>query len=289
MKKRLTNINLTWKKLIIFAIIIGIYTGVVAMIPGFDDTSLKDISISFECWILFGTFIILNSKSSKDSALKCFVFFLISQPLVYLVQVPFHEMGWELFTYYKGWFIWTLFTIPMGYIGYNIKKGNMLSLAILTPILIFVAIHAYTFLREVINFFPNHLISFVFCILTMLLYVHCIFDNKKERRIGFIICALLTIVIIVLCLLPLSEKTATYNTTIKCNSETIVFDNTYNVYLTDESYGKVYITDEYGGYCINSEFKKTGKTKLVIEKDENKYMFDLNIGRNTYSLTEIVE
>ncbi len=41
-----------------------------------------------------------------------FFFFLISQPLIYLLQVPFSSMGFELFIYYKYWFIWTLLTIP---------------------------------------------------------------------------------------------------------------------------------------------------------------------------------
>ena len=74
-KKLFGGIDLNWKKLIIFAIIAGIYTGVMAMIPIAKDTSFADITISFEVWILFGILIIMNSKSAKDSALKCFVFF----------------------------------------------------------------------------------------------------------------------------------------------------------------------------------------------------------------------
>ena len=86
------------------------------------DTSFRDIAGSLEWWVLFGIIIITNSKSPTDSALKCFVFFLISQPLVYLVQVPFSPMGFGLFNYYTYRFILTLFTLPMGYIGYYIKK-----------------------------------------------------------------------------------------------------------------------------------------------------------------------
>ena len=33
MKKKFTNTNLTWPKVIIMAVVIGIYTGIVAMIP----------------------------------------------------------------------------------------------------------------------------------------------------------------------------------------------------------------------------------------------------------------
>lgn len=88
-EKLFGDINLTWKKLIIFALLSGVYTAIMAILPIAKDTSFEDITISFEVWILFGIFIIMNSKSSKDSALKCFIFFLISQPLVYLLQVPF--------------------------------------------------------------------------------------------------------------------------------------------------------------------------------------------------------
>ena len=78
LNKLFGSIDLTWKKLITFAIIAGVYTGVMAILPIAKDTSFADITISFEVWILFGIFIIMNSKSAKDSALKCFVFFLIS-------------------------------------------------------------------------------------------------------------------------------------------------------------------------------------------------------------------
>ena len=65
---------------------IGVYTAIIAMLDILNDTSFSDLVVTFEVWIFFGIFIIMNSKSAKDSALKCFVFFLISQPLVYLVQ-----------------------------------------------------------------------------------------------------------------------------------------------------------------------------------------------------------
>ena len=105
--------NLTWKRLIIFAVIAGVYTAIMALLPITYDTSFRDIAIMFEWWILMGIIIISNSKSPLDSALKCFVFFLISQPLVYLVQVPFSSMGWGLFGYYRYWFIVTLLTFPI--------------------------------------------------------------------------------------------------------------------------------------------------------------------------------
>ena len=121
MKKLFGGLNLTWPKTILFAVLAGVYTAVMAILPITKNTSFADISISFEVWILFGILIITNSKTPKESALKCFVFFLISQPLVYLVQVPFNAYGWGIFVYYKYWFLWTLFTLVMGYVGWYMR------------------------------------------------------------------------------------------------------------------------------------------------------------------------
>ena len=139
-KKLFGGIDLSFKKLIIFAIIAGVYTAVMAMLPIAKDTSFADITISFEVWILFGIFIIMNSKSAKDSALKCFIFFLISQPLVYLIQDVINHSNLFL-TYYRFWIAWTICTIPMGFIGYFMKKDKWWGLVILAPTFIFLGIH----------------------------------------------------------------------------------------------------------------------------------------------------
>ena len=107
MKKIFGQINLTWTKVIILSIFMGIYAALMAMIPAVQDTSFSDLTVTFEVWIFFGIFIIMNSKSAKDSALKCFVFFLISQPLIYLVQDIINHSNLFV-TYYRFWVIWTI-------------------------------------------------------------------------------------------------------------------------------------------------------------------------------------
>ena len=67
-KKIFGGINLTWPKVIIMAIIVGIYTAVMALLPVANDTSFSDLKVTFEVWIFFGIFIIMNSKSAKDSS-----------------------------------------------------------------------------------------------------------------------------------------------------------------------------------------------------------------------------
>ena len=64
------------RKLIISAIMVGIYTALMALIPTLKHTSFHDITVTFEVWILFGIIIIMNSKSAVDLALKCLIFFL---------------------------------------------------------------------------------------------------------------------------------------------------------------------------------------------------------------------
>lgn len=48
MKNLFGEIDLTWKKLIIFAIIAGVYTAVMAILPITADTSFRDIAVYLE-------------------------------------------------------------------------------------------------------------------------------------------------------------------------------------------------------------------------------------------------
>ena len=72
------GLDLTWLKVLLAAVVAGAFTAAMAIIPAFQYTSFHAISVTFEVWILFGILIIMNSKNNIDSALKCFVFFLIT-------------------------------------------------------------------------------------------------------------------------------------------------------------------------------------------------------------------
>ena len=289
MKKLFGGLNITWKRLIIFAVFIGIYTGIMPLIPATRDTSFRDIAITFEWWVLFGTLIIINSKSPIDSALKCFVFFLISQPIVYLVQVPFNPYGWGIFKYYPGWFVWTLLTIPMGYIGHYLKKDKWWGLFIILPVIAFVGYHYSKFLRETLTFFPNHLLTCIFCVLSMIAYSLFIFKDKVLKNI----CLAITVfIIIVLTFLAINSGNNYYNTTILISGgETgFEFDDTYTVKLKDEEFGKVYIVYEENleDYMVNAEFKKTGETEFTITSpDGEEYVYKLTVKRDSYNRERI--
>ena len=227
----------------------------------------------------------MNSKSNKDSALKCFVFFLISQPLIYLVEVPFNSMGWWLFTYYKYWFIWTILTIPMGYIGYYIKKDKWFSLLILFPILLLLG---FGLQQTIANFkysFPKHLINTLFVTLSFIIYPLVLFNNKKIKYVGLVI----SIIIMLLFGIKPLLTPSTYDTTPKCSSEALMFDDTYKAYLEDSTYGNLSIKymDSIKSYCIYASFKKQGDTKVILEEPNgNKQYFNIHIGKMTYSFDD---
>lgn len=289
LKKLFGGYDLSIKKVIVFAILAGIYTAIVSMIPLLNDTSLKDISISFEVWILFGIFIIMNSISAKDSAIKCFLFFLISQPLVYLIQVPFSNLGFGIFGYYRVWFIWTLLTIPMGFVGFYIKKDNFWGLLILIPILFFLGYHYINFLKELIFMFPHHLLSAIFCATFILLYPYLLFKDKKVVKVGIII----GILIIIMATIFSFKNPIKYNTDILVSGGDlgVIFDNTYNVYLEKDNIGDVFIVYDEGiqDYLIKGNFKRGGKTTLVLANNDKKYDFKLNILYNKFDVEKMYE
>ena len=284
MKKLFGEIDLTWKRTIIFAIIAGVYTAIMAMIPMAKDTSFADITVSFEVWIFFGILIIMNSKSAKDSALKCFVFFLISQPLVYLIQDVIKHSSLFI-TYYRNLVFWTIATIPMGFIGYYMKKDEWWGLLILAPILVLLGEHYSTYLSKTMFSFPYHLLTTIFCLVTLIIYPIAIFNNKKNKIVGIVISVLIILVMTGFAL----SKPSVYNTTIFVNGENYKFDDTYKVYLTDESFGKVYIVFEKNidDYMINAEFKKAGKAELVLESPKGeKEIYEIDIKDHTYSVNK---
>ncbi|MBQ2433139.1 MAG: hypothetical protein II266_01800, partial [Clostridia bacterium] len=127
------GLNMSWPVVIIFAVATAVVTAVFLIVPVFQNTSFIRMGETMEAWVLFAIIIMSNCKKPLESALKTFVFFLISQPLIYLLQVPFSEMGFGLFMYYKYWAIWTVLTFPMAFVGWFITKRNWLSLLILSP------------------------------------------------------------------------------------------------------------------------------------------------------------
>ena len=282
-KKLFGGISLTWPKLIIWAIVSGAFTAAMAIVPIFQNTSFITITATFEVWVLFGILIIMNSKSNMDSALKCFVFFLISQPLVYLLQVPFSWQGWNLFGYYKYWFVWTLLCFPMGYIGYWMKKDKWWGYLILLPMIVLTADSYSGYFSDFLFSMPRYILISVFCACGMIIYPVAIFKNKIIKTVGAAIGIAAVIALTVICLL----NPPIYSTEIMGNGAEYHFDDSYAAFLEDKKYGDVEIRYDDGieDYLLHADFKWAGDTVLTLvsptgEKEE----YDLHIERTTYEI-----
>ena len=274
MKRLFGEIHLTWRKLIIFALVTGAYTALMALIPATNDTSFRDIVAFFEWWILFGIIIICNSKSPTDSALKCFVFFLISQPLVYLIQVPFSDMGWKLFGYYRYWFYWTLACLPMGFIGYSIKKKNWLSVLILSPMIVALVFMGLGYINSAIESFPHHLLSGIACFSIITIVILSLFEEKKYRFVSFGIALITAIVILILNNGIGDTKFETYR---ELDAYNITFDGNPEITSTSgNKEGNVDLIErEDGNYNVKLTGWYSGKYTFSIEdKSKNRYDFE---------------
>ena len=252
----------------------GAYTALMALIPVTKDTSFRDIAVFFEWWILFGIIIICNSKSPIDSALKCFVFFLISQPLVYLIQVPFSDMGWKLFGYYRYWFYWTLACLPMGFIGYSIKKKNWLSVLILSPMIVALVFMGLGYINSAIESFPHHLLSGIACFSIITIVILSLFEEKKYRFVSFGIALITAIVILILNNGIGDTKFETYR---ELDAYNITFDGNPEITSTSgNKEGNVDLIErEDGNYNVKLTGWYSGKYTFSIEdKSKNRYDFE---------------
>ena len=170
----------------------GIYTALMAMLVP-DGNSFHDISATLEWWVLPAILIIVNCKKPLDAALKVFVFFLISQPLVYLIQVPFNSLGWDLLKFYPYWFKITLFTFPAGFIGWYMKKDKWYSGLILASMTTLLACTGVAYIHSLAETFPNHLITAIYCFAIIPVFIFGIFRKKQPRLVATIITVIITV------------------------------------------------------------------------------------------------
>ena len=195
------KLKMRWYAVVLFAIAAGIYTGAVMCLDALKDTSFQDIGISYEWWVIFAVIIVVNCDKSWEAMLKCFVFFLISQPLVFAVQILFGtlapEMGWY---YYRSiWLPATFFTLPGGFIAYYCKKQNILGAVILGLGNTIQATLGVYYAAQAFRSFPHHLLSSLVCFGSIFFMSLQIQREKKNRLIALLIPLILTALFAVYC------------------------------------------------------------------------------------------
>lgn len=200
MNRLFGGLKMSWLKVILFAAIAGVYTGIVMTIPFLKGTSFQDIGVMYEWWVVFAVIIVVNCGKSREAMLKCFVFFLISQPLVYLTEILIGTLDLDqAWRYYSNiWFPMTLLTLPGGFIAYFCKKQNVLGAIILgLGNTILTALSMFYFGRAIMSF-PSHLLSGLFCIAAIVVMSLCVQKKAVNRVIAMIVPVVLAVAILVL-------------------------------------------------------------------------------------------
>ena len=93
------GLHVSWPAVILYAAGTAVLTSVFPILPVFKNTSFERMGVNLEAWIFFAVILMANCKKPLESACKTFVFFLVSQPLIYLIQVPFTTLGWGIFRF----------------------------------------------------------------------------------------------------------------------------------------------------------------------------------------------
>ena len=264
------GLTMRWPVVIAFAVCAAVVTAVFLIVPLFKDTSFARMGVTFEAWIFFAVIIMANCKKPLESALKVFVFFLISQPLIYLLQVPFSWMGWGLFGYYRYWFIWTLLTFPMALIGWYITKKDWLALLILAPVL-FLLTHDYvSAFSDTLHHFPRLLVTALFCLGQVLLYLCTFTKTIWQKLLGFFVP--LTVVVVLLLVRP----------QVQINGNSFLPDDpvlTEDAVVTVEDAGNANVSIERTGEnsMVRIQADAYGTTSFEIRDGDNVYRYTLEI------------
>ncbi len=188
-----------WLYVILFAVGTGVYTGLVLCVPTLYGSSFRDIGITYEWWVIFAVIVAVNCKKGWEAALKCFVFFLISQPVIYLVEIVCSQMTFRTacISYCRTWLPMTLFTLPGGFIAYFAKKQNAWGAIVLSIGNTIEGLMAASHIAGAINNFPHHIISAAVSVAAIFVMTFCIQKTKTYRVVTIVLTAVFVAAILI--------------------------------------------------------------------------------------------
>lgn len=264
------GIRMTWKRLVLFAVISGLVTGLAALLVP-DGNSFRQIAVTFEAWIVLAIIVIVNCEKPQEAALKTFVFFLVSQPPVYLVQVPFSSMGFGLFRYYwPYWAIWTAATLPGGFIAWYIKKDNVPAALILSVALAALIWFGTDYLVTVIRNFPQFLVAMLFCYGMVPVLIFAILHKKPVRLLA----AGIALVLLAASLfLAFRNGAGLYSVGFSLDTQKYPITEEWTAQLEDPSNGTVTLTPAsglFGAYCTVEIKNLDGPADVILTDPQGK-------------------
>ena len=274
------GLSMSWSAVILYALGSAVLTAFFLIVPVFKNTSFHRMGETMEAWIFFAVIIMANCKTPMESACKTFAFFLISQPLIYLFQVPFSWQGWYLFAYYKYWFVWTLLTFPMAFVGWRIRKKNWLSLLILTPALFTLTEYSIDAFYFSFRHFPFRLVTAIFCLAQVLIYLYAFTSNLRQKLLGFIVPV--TTVLTVFLMTPRFDINATYFL-----PDNPILTDAAVVTVEDAAIAEVSIAETGENSMIHIHSTRYGVTSMTIQDGEKEFRYTLEIYEDAQGVPQI--
>lgn len=262
------EIEMTWKRLLIFAVGTAVFTATLNCIPFFEDTSMSAPAQTFEIWVLFAIIVIFNCHGYREAMIKTFIFFLVSQPLIYLFEVPFLDEGWGLFRYYPGWFVWTICTIPGSAIAYYVKKQNVWSGFIIGTANFLVLACGLDRINILLTDFPRYLLVMIFCLACVIIYIIVLLEGKRNRWIATVISIIVIGVLLFVKLVYVGACSLSYPITAEGNWKVLETSDGLDAEIRD-------------GYMDISCDKSGNYELIIVNESGEKLAYDVEVDDST--------
>lgn len=268
LRKLFFDTKMTWPRVIIFSLITTVITVMALVIPFVARTSAVNIGVTFECWILFALIIIMNCEKPLEAGLKTFVFFLISQPLIFLLQIPFGGTFGNFVANYPRWFIWTVLTFPGAILAWFVKKDNIWSALILSVATGFLSYEVIYYLKGFIDYFPQNTIALVVTLLIIVVLILTLLQNTKTRLICTGITVAIAIVSIVFIFFVASKSMQIYQI------ESDIPNQWEIVSVEGDDIGDIKINSEKDSFVVNAD--NYGSCNVTVKgQDEDTQVYTI--------------
>ncbi len=284
LKKLFCGVRMTWARLILFALVSGLITGLIALLVP-EGNSIRQIAVTFEVWIVLAIIVVVNCEKPLEAACKVFVYFLISQPLVYLVQVPFNSLGFGLFRYYYPyWFYWTIATFPGGWIAWHVRRNDVLAAIILSVATAALLFLGAGYLRTLLRTPPKYLIAALFCLGSVPVLILCVLRARTPRLVAGGIAVLALCAALLLTFGGVAGRVPESGVSFGVDEEKYPVTEEWSVRLAEPDNGSVslYIGDDVIGSRVTVRIKDPDRSAdvILVDPEGNEYRLKATVIRD---------
>ena len=173
------------------------------------------------------------------------------------------------------------FTFPAAFVGWYIKKKNWLSLLILMPVIILLAVMCKGGLTHVIHHFPQLLITVVFCIAQILIYLYTFTEKVSQRIVG----ALVPIALVAAMMLTIPKGVDFFASRFLPDNPAL----TENATVTVENTGiaDISVTGTSEDSTVQIHAHAYGTTSFAIIDGDREYRYDISIYEDDLGASQI--